>query len=258
MPAARTKVRPAGAPEGTPLVDPAWTDGQKRIFESALSVFAEKGFAAATTGEIARQAGVAEALLFKYFGNKRSLLKTIALPVLEKWVAPISVKRLKEVLAHPGASPEAFLRSLIEERRKFFREHRPVARIVMQEAMVDAEIRLVLERTFSSHVYPVFRQAVLEFQKRGIIADFPPETIVRMIVSAVAGYILLTEFAAPDRPWAHAREIDDTIQILLYGLSGADRSAESDRFRHSPGRDLPGAKTTARRTKTSKAKGVRK
>ncbi|KIL37076.1 hypothetical protein SD70_31135 [Gordoniibacillus kamchatkensis] len=44
------------------------------ILDTALRVFAAKGFHAATTKEIAAEAGVAEGLLFYYFGGKRELM----------------------------------------------------------------------------------------------------------------------------------------------------------------------------------------
>lgn len=42
--------------------------------QTALSLFAQKGYADTSTKEIAATAGVSEALIFKHFGNKDSLL----------------------------------------------------------------------------------------------------------------------------------------------------------------------------------------
>src|SRR5579862_6763029 len=46
---------------------------REAIIEAARSVFAEKGFFGATTRELAGEAGVSEALLFKHFPNKQAL-----------------------------------------------------------------------------------------------------------------------------------------------------------------------------------------
>lgn len=45
-----------------------------RILDAALRTFAAKGYHAATSKEIAAEAGVAEGLLFYYFGGKKELL----------------------------------------------------------------------------------------------------------------------------------------------------------------------------------------
>ena len=48
-----------------------------KILESAIRLFAEKGFSGTTTREIAEKAGVNEALIFRYFSTKRDLYSAI-------------------------------------------------------------------------------------------------------------------------------------------------------------------------------------
>jgi len=47
---------------------------KQSIADSALSLFARKGYDATSTQLIAKEAGVSEALIFKHFGNKEKLL----------------------------------------------------------------------------------------------------------------------------------------------------------------------------------------
>src|SRR3989442_1413389 len=54
--------------------------GQERqasIIAAAASLFAQKGFNGTTTREIAKTAGISEALLFRYFPTKRVLYAAI-------------------------------------------------------------------------------------------------------------------------------------------------------------------------------------
>lgn len=50
---------------------------QASIIAAAASLFAQKGFSGTTTREIAKTAGISEALLFKYFPTKRVLYAAI-------------------------------------------------------------------------------------------------------------------------------------------------------------------------------------
>lgn len=50
---------------------------RKAIVEAAMPLFARKGFAGTTTREIARSAGVSEALLFQHFPSKAALYQAI-------------------------------------------------------------------------------------------------------------------------------------------------------------------------------------
>lgn len=48
-----------------------------KILKCALDLFAERGFHATTTKQIAERSGVAEGLIFYYFGGKRELLQHV-------------------------------------------------------------------------------------------------------------------------------------------------------------------------------------
>src|SRR4249919_2227737 len=52
-------------------------DRQASLIVAAASLFAAKGFNGTTTKEIAKAAGVSEALVFKYFPTKRALYAAI-------------------------------------------------------------------------------------------------------------------------------------------------------------------------------------
>src|SRR5690606_42128030 len=50
---------------------------KEKILEAALVLFAKNGYADTSTKEIAANAGVSEALIFKHFGNKDNLLSQL-------------------------------------------------------------------------------------------------------------------------------------------------------------------------------------
>ena len=49
-----------------------------RLLAAARSLFAERGYAATTTAQLAREAGVAEGTVFHHFPSKRALLEAVA------------------------------------------------------------------------------------------------------------------------------------------------------------------------------------
>jgi AcrR family transcriptional regulator len=53
------------------------TEKQANIMEAALHLFAEQGFDATSTREIADQANVSEGLIFRHFTSKKGLLEAI-------------------------------------------------------------------------------------------------------------------------------------------------------------------------------------
>ena len=59
--------------------------GRIKIVQALKSLLVEKEFSAITTAEIARSAGVTEALIYKYFKDKRDLLHQILSEYLEQY-----------------------------------------------------------------------------------------------------------------------------------------------------------------------------
>lgn len=62
----------------------------EKILKAAESVFAKKGFAGASTAEIARKAGVPKANLHYYFRTKQDLYASVLDAILEVWLDALS------------------------------------------------------------------------------------------------------------------------------------------------------------------------
>jgi len=76
--ARRDRARKAPRRTGQPA---AWTKDpqgrRQRVLDGATRLFAERGYAAVSTGDIARAAGVAEGNIYHYFGSKPELLRAV-------------------------------------------------------------------------------------------------------------------------------------------------------------------------------------
>ncbi len=62
-------------------------ENERALLEAAEQVFAEQGFAGATTAAIARRAGVPKANLHYYFATKEALYRSVIERVLTAWLA---------------------------------------------------------------------------------------------------------------------------------------------------------------------------
>jgi TetR/AcrR family transcriptional regulator len=65
-------------------------ENERALLEAAERVFAEQGFAGATTAAIARRAGVPKANLHYYFATKEGLYRAVVERVLTAWLAAAS------------------------------------------------------------------------------------------------------------------------------------------------------------------------
>lgn len=195
------------------------SEKQKKIVAAAIEMFAEKGFAATSTSEIAKKAGVAEGTIFRHYKTKKDLLLSIVMPTVVKYIAPFFAKSfVKEVFDNEHASFESFLRNLVHNRYEFAKQHYPTLRIFIQEVFYHEELRDQFKFIFQEHVYEKFVKIIQHFQEKGEVIAAPPEVMMRHVMSSVLGFMVNRFIIAPDKAWDDEKEIEQTIQFILYGL----------------------------------------
>jgi len=198
-------------------------DAERRIAAAALEAFAERGFNATTTSEIARQAGVAEGTIFRYYPTKKDLLASVVAPVVAQLLAPVVRRDLEAILTAPHATPESLMRAILTDRLEMVRAHPSIMRVLAQELPIHPELRDKFRVTIFDQLFPLALAAIAQFQRDGQIApDLPPTTVARIIGSTFAGYVVTRVFLAPDAAWDDEREVDTMIRVLMRGLTSPE------------------------------------
>ncbi|CAM4109086.1 TetR/AcrR family transcriptional regulator [Lederbergia lenta] len=195
------------------------TEKQKNILAAATEAFAEKGFAATSTSEIAKKAGVAEGTIFRHYKTKKDLLLSIVSPMMVKLMAPIIMKDLNKVLDHRYEKFEDFLRAMLENRAKFLQENLPIIRILIQEIPFHAELKEQFIEHIGIRVLTRFKEIIEYYQAKEQIIDLPSETVIRLTASTALGLFATKYVIAPEDGWDECVEVERTIQFLMCGLS---------------------------------------
>lgn len=198
---------------------PELTDKQRRVLDAAMEVFAERGYAGASTAEIAKRAGVAEGTVFKTYKTKKDLLLGIVAPMFARTVAPLLLDEVKQVLVAPHATFEEFLRALYRNRVQFIRSHQRIVRIAMQEVPFHDEVRELAKNTLAASVLPDVLAMIRRFQERGELRrDAEEMSIVRLIVGTFLAYTVTSVLVAPSHTWNDEAEVTLMANVLAKGL----------------------------------------
>src|SRR5687767_15894317 len=110
------------------------------ILESALAVFAERGYHASSIDDIAREGGVSKALIYEHFSSKQELYTEL----LEQHANEL-FERLAAAIAEAGRAGSARLAVGLDAFYRFVEEHRVAWRMLFRDA-TDAEVVMVLDR----------------------------------------------------------------------------------------------------------------
>ncbi len=189
---------------------------QGALIDAATIVFAEKGYDAATTREIAERSGSSEGLIHRYFGGKHGLLLAILGTKADRVVG-------QSAAAMP---PQETLADEIEQLLVWpltlFWEQRDLMRVCVSQSAIDAEVgRIVGERLNGSRVTFITDRLRLH-QEAGRIR---PEIDVAAIALAISGLNLSMGFFGQvvfEIERGESREIArETARMITAGLAPA-------------------------------------
>ncbi|WP_075983288.1 TetR/AcrR family transcriptional regulator [Bacillus massilinigeriensis] len=194
------------------------TDKQKKILIAAIESFSEKGYASTSTSEIAKKAGVAEGTIFRHYKTKKDLLMAIVAPLMTKMITPFIVDDFNKVLDKQFDRVEDFLRAVIENRREVMNRILPVVKIMLQEIPFQTELREQFINLIAKKIFNRFSSIIIDFQKKEQLVDWPPETIARLAITNILGYLATRYIFMPEIQWNDELETDRIIHFIMNGL----------------------------------------
>ena len=195
------------------------TDKQKKIIVAAIESFSEKGYAATSTNEIAKKAGVAEGTIFRHYKTKKELLMSIVAPLMAKMIGPFVVNDFNKVLDREYDRVEDFLRATIENRRAVLIKLLPVVKIMLQEIPFQPELREQFLEQIAKKIFDRVSGIIKSYQEKGQLIEMPPESLARLAITNILGYLFTRYVLFPDSHWDDELETERTVQFIMHGLA---------------------------------------
>jgi TetR/AcrR family transcriptional regulator, fatty acid metabolism regulator protein len=189
--------------------------GKIKIAKALRTLLAEREFGAITTSDIARTAGVTEALIYKYFRDKRDLLHQVLGDYLENLIssAETDVKGIKGALNK--------LRKIIWSHINMYATNRVFAKILLLEVRnypdyFNSDAYQTVKR-YSGIVLGIIEEGVANGEIR---KDVPATTMRQAVLGAIEhaclpAVIFNTEISPDDLT-------DELCELIFYGMSRRD------------------------------------
>lgn len=193
---------------------------EQQILDAALKIFSEKGFASATTSEIAKEAGVAEGTIFRYFSTKKDILRKIMIKAIEI-IAPEAISKPIEILSsYKNKDAREILVEILKERVSFISSRLPIFKTVFAEAMFHEDIRESLRDNIIMRVKPSFENFFDNMLLENKFRDCDRLSALRLFVGSFMMLIVYQKvFNITLTPEELNREIESTVDILMNGIS---------------------------------------
>lgn len=158
----------------------------RKLLQAGLEVFSKRGFEAATTKQIAKRAGVNEALIARYFKSKAGLLQAIIVHSMQE-------SKLKASTYPPGPTVEEEIVLYLRSRIKECGEKRDFYRIAISRMLVDKKLSREVEKYTQATSDDALIQKLQKFQDSGEISeDYDLSKLAATLQFEAKGILLMT------------------------------------------------------------------
>jgi AcrR family transcriptional regulator len=194
------------------------------VLKAAHRLFSEQGYHGTTTRQIAEVAGVGESVLFRNFGSKAELFETTILSPFSDFVNNWAKTWNASVTSE--TDPTEIARSFVKGFYGLASEHKELFRTLVAASVKGGEPTLTEVATrVSRKLADNLRAVQVVLQEHGAARHFreldAPVTVA-VSVGSVLSLVLLDDWLFPSdvrRP-GRSRQIEETVQMLLYGVTG--------------------------------------
>jgi AcrR family transcriptional regulator len=191
---------------------------RERFLDGATEVLRSRGYAAATTKEIASAAGLSEAMLYKVFRDKDDLF----LGVLTERLPRVALVRDGFADQVDQGALDTNLERLAAELLAFYLESFPIAASVFSDSRLLSHLREALRdagRGPQVNVEAVAAYLAAEQDAGRVAATAQPVTVAELLVGACLHRAFLTRFDGDDLTERgrsqFAAEVVDTLRPIL-------------------------------------------
>lgn len=195
-------------------------DREKDIMEAAIKIFSEKGYNAATTSEISKEAGIAEGTLFRYFKNKKALLTKIIMFSSKVIGKSIITDRLNKIIEeNKDKGIKEILKLIILDRIDLLEKNKKIFKIVVTEIQYQEDLK---EAFVNNIIFAVKDMAYGYIENNAEIKeklkDLDLMVVGRTLIGSVIMLVMQEEFFPNLIKVDREVQVEQMVEMFLYGL----------------------------------------
>jgi AcrR family transcriptional regulator len=183
---------------------------RRQLLLAAVEVFARSGYHGATTRAIAHQAGVAEALLYRYFDSKQALFQAAVVDTSTRLIAG-----LQAIMERHPDDPHAALSELMHfGRQALLRSERLAKMVFIVSAELDDPAVRDVYLPLQQQALHIVEDALARWQRQGLIHNaLPPQAAAWLVLGAFQALALMKHSGALRT--IQAQQAIDLLRSLL-------------------------------------------
>lgn len=192
---------------------------KEKIFNAAVKVFAQKGFSAATTSEIAKEAGIAEGTIFRYYKTKKDILRGVMLQYVENFEEILDLESVEKLInENTDKSIEEVLKMVAMNRYKVFEKWHSMVMVIMYEMQFHEDIKKIYLDKVMEKENKLAELFIEKIKYDNQYKDINYKSARRIFQSMVLGLFHVNQEFEKDITLSIEEEIDIIIDVFFNGI----------------------------------------
>jgi AcrR family transcriptional regulator len=192
---------------------------EEKILESAIKLFSKKGFSATTTSEIAKDAGVAEGTVFRYYKTKKHLLVKVMSKLIEVMSKELIANPVGEILKeNKDKDDKDILKILLIDRLEMCNKYWDIIQVIITEIQFHEDIRESFVKNVVFKVKGVLGGFIESGISKGRFKNFDSIVVSRALLGTFMAYIIQKKIIGGSKQIENEQEVDQIIELFLNGL----------------------------------------
>ncbi|MFL0246265.1 TetR/AcrR family transcriptional regulator [Candidatus Clostridium stratigraminis] len=193
---------------------------EEEILEAAVKIFSDKGYSAATTSEIAKEAGVAEGTIFRYFKTKKDILTKVMVKMVTVMGERIMSKRLTEIFENnKHLNERELLKYLLKDRLAIALKYFDMVKVVLTEIQYHEDLKEAFINNIIMKGKDILSLYFEEGIKKGIFKNIDINIAIRSLLGMMGMFIVQKQFMPELITIDDDKQLDTMLDIFLYGIS---------------------------------------
>lgn len=189
-----------------------------KILDTAILHFAKKGYNATKTADIARDSGVAEGTVFKYYSTKKDILTSVLNRIVHEIIPGIMLGAnddFQSIVA--SAEPKKEIKDFIKKKIKKINENISAFKILVNELPFHEDIMNEYVGKFVPSVIRMGEGFYSVGVAKGVFRDINPHTAARSFIGMIATIVLESNIL--NKSLDIDKELDAVLDIYMNGIS---------------------------------------
>ncbi len=193
------------------------SETQDRILDTAIRHFAKKGYHGTKTADIAKDSGVSEGTVFKYYSTKKDILRSVLNKIVREIIPDImfgSTEDFQSLASSTNAKEE--IKGFIKSKIGKVNENISAFKILVNELPFHEDIMNEYVGQFIPKVIGMAEGFFCLGVSKGIFRDINPHTAARSFIGMLATIVL--EGNILKKSLDVDKELDVVLDILMNGI----------------------------------------